>query len=170
MLSGLLTWESQARGKPVGGILTPGLTYDKCVKRNIETRLLFADLFGDELPANIQIDVAMTELLNEIINKACAAHCEGLCDAFHEMWATEIPAPALREKPIENADAEEEVLGNTISAHSDSMSQLSIKDIDERLDSMQECEMEDVTAPSLDKDEWWPTDAALSEGLTMQDW
>lgn len=170
MLHGLLTWESQTRGKPVGGRLTPGLSYDECVKRNIETRLLFAELFGDELPANIQIDVAMTELLDEVIDKACAAHCEGLRDAFHEMWATEMPAPALRETPIENADAEDEASGNTISAPSDSMPQLSIEDVDERLGSMQDCEMEDATAPSLDNDEWWPTTAAVSEDLTMQDW
>ncbi|KAK1848722.1 brct domain-containing protein [Colletotrichum chrysophilum] len=159
------------RGKPVGGILTPGLTYyDKCVKRNIETRLLFADLFGDELPANIQIDVAVTELLNEIIDKACAAHCEDPCDGVYEMRSTEVPAPAERGMPFESDHSEEEVSGGTISAPSDSMSQLSIEDIDDSLGSKQECEMEDATAPSVNEDERWPTNATPSEGLTMQDW
>ncbi|KAJ0368424.1 hypothetical protein COL154_002708 [Colletotrichum chrysophilum] len=144
--------------------------YDKCVKRNIETRLLFADLFGDELPANIQIDVAVTELLNEIIDKACAAHCEDPCDGVYEMRSTEVPAPAERGMPFESDHSEEEVSGGTISAPSDSMSQLSIEDIDDSLGSKQECEMEDATAPSVNEDERWPTNATPSEGLTMQDW
>nr|XP_036575361.1 brct domain-containing protein [Colletotrichum truncatum]KAF6781919.1 brct domain-containing protein [Colletotrichum truncatum] len=61
------------RGKPVGGNLTKGLNYDECVRQNIELRTLWFELFGDELPDDIQIETVMKDILEDIINRVCVS-------------------------------------------------------------------------------------------------
>lgn len=59
------------------------LDYDKCVRRNRKIRILWAELFGDELPVDLAIEVAVKEILEETIDKACVSlECAELCDAI----------------------------------------------------------------------------------------
>ncbi|KAJ0168312.1 hypothetical protein CTA2_7630 [Colletotrichum tanaceti] len=59
------------RGKPVGGFLT-GDMYDKCLRSNKGWFHRWADLFGDDLPADLQIEDAAKKILADIIDESCA--------------------------------------------------------------------------------------------------
>ncbi|KAF6845462.1 brct domain-containing protein [Colletotrichum musicola] len=76
------SYSPPTRGKPVGGNLRY-LDYDKCVRRNRKIRVLWAELFGDELPIDLAIEVAVKEILEETIDEACVSlECAELCDAI----------------------------------------------------------------------------------------
>ncbi|GJC95695.1 Brct domain-containing protein [Colletotrichum higginsianum IMI 349063] len=59
------------RGKPVGGSMK-GDMYDKCLKSNKGWFHRWADLFGDDLPADLQIEDAAKKILDDIIDESCA--------------------------------------------------------------------------------------------------
>ncbi|KZL66115.1 anthranilate synthase component II [Colletotrichum tofieldiae] len=59
------------RGKPVGGSMKGDL-YDKCLRSNKSRLRRWADLFDDELPADLQIEDAAKDILENIIDEVCA--------------------------------------------------------------------------------------------------
>lgn len=76
----------QTRGKPVGGSLRYR-NYDECARRNRKLRIRWAELFGDELPADLAIEVAVKKILKDTINEACdSLGCADLCHALEDVW------------------------------------------------------------------------------------
>ncbi|WYZ40156.1 hypothetical protein EsH8_IV_000497 [Colletotrichum jinshuiense] len=65
------TYSPPTRGKPVGGSMT-GELYYKCIKSNKSWFRRWTDLFGDDLPVDIQMEDAAQETLEDIIDEACA--------------------------------------------------------------------------------------------------
>ncbi|OHE96082.1 hypothetical protein CORC01_08619 [Colletotrichum orchidophilum] len=68
----LFSYSPPTDGKPVGGKMT-GALYDKCVSSNRAWLRRWTDLFGDELPLDIQIGDECKNILNGIIDRVCAS-------------------------------------------------------------------------------------------------
>ncbi|TEA18043.1 hypothetical protein C8034_v011214 [Colletotrichum sidae] len=59
-------------GKPTGTHFRDGLTYDECAHHNRKLRVLYAELFDEQLPDRI-FDAEIDEVLEGIIDEACAS-------------------------------------------------------------------------------------------------
>ncbi|KAK1637202.1 hypothetical protein BDP81DRAFT_449271 [Colletotrichum phormii] len=59
-------------GKPVGGKMA-GARYSQAIRSNKKMLRRYAELFGDELPSDLQIEDACDDILKAIVNGVCAS-------------------------------------------------------------------------------------------------
>ncbi|KAK1731369.1 hypothetical protein CaCOL14_009868 [Colletotrichum acutatum] len=95
-------------GKPVGCRMV-GALYNKAVRSNKKMLRRYAELFGDELPSDIQIEDACNDILKDIVDEVCATP---KMDAEEENGVNEVTMANMNLGPGKNDAVDSDMEGH----------------------------------------------------------